>query len=160
MSESIIEEFLETEVRLRRAIEGLDEERLSWKASPNSWSVKEVLGHLVDHSIVVSFRIRAVLAGTQERLPAFAQDAWVEGQHTNEGSAADILEAFHAALRYNGLLLRRLEPSEWEKNGINAQGGTVSIADIARGFSAHVERHLGQIDRIKAAQAEEAGKVR
>jgi len=153
MSESVIEDFLDTHARLTRAIEGLDEQRLVWKASSNSWSVTEVLGHLADHSIVVSFRIRAVLAGSQQTLPTFAQDEWVENQHTNAGSAEDILAFFQAQLRYNGLLLRRLEPHEWEKSGVNAQGNTVSIADIVRGFSAHVDRHLGQIDRIKAAQA-------
>lgn len=152
MSEAIIEDFLDTHERLRRAIEGEDERRLTWKASAESWSITEVLGHLADHSIVVSFRIRSVLAGSTEKLPAFSQNEWVERQHTNEASAAEILDFFQAQLRYNGQLLRRIEPHEWEKSGVNFKGETVRIADIVRGFSAHVDRHLGQIDRIKAAQ--------
>ncbi len=152
MSEPIIEDFLDTHERLRRAIEGEDERRLTWKASAESWSITEVLGHLADHAIVVSFRIRSILAGSTETLPAFSQNEWVEQQHTNEASAAEILDFFRAQLRYNGQLLRRLEPHEWGKSGVNVKGETVRIADIVRGFSAHVDRHLGQIDRIKAAQ--------
>ncbi|WP_172194072.1 DinB family protein [Saccharibacillus qingshengii] len=159
MSESGIADFSDTSRRLRQAIEGLDERELTWKAAPGSWSITEVLGHLSDHSLVVSFRLRAVLAGSTETLPAFAQNAWVENQHTNEGATGDILEAFQALLKFNTLLLRRLEPHEWEYGGVNAQGSRVTIADIVRGFSAHVDRHLGQIDRIRAAQAEESRRV-
>ena len=154
MSEFAIEDFLNSHARLLRSIEGLNESHLSWKAAPGSWSITEVLGHLADHSIVVSFRIRAVLAGSTETLPAFSQDEWVEGQHTNEASAEEILAFFQAQLRYNGQLLQRLESYEWEKSGINIKGESVSLTDIVRGFLAHVDRHLGQIDRIKAALAE------
>lgn len=160
MREKILADVLGTSARLRQAVAGLDETALHWKASPDRWSIAEVLGHLTDHSVVVSFRIRAVLAGATETLPALAQDAWVDGQRTNESSAAGILEDFEALLRYNIRLLDRLQPHGWAKSGVNAQGTTVSVADIARGFAAHVERHLGQIDRIRQARAEANGGLR
>lgn len=153
MSNVKIEEFLNTHQQLVQAIEGLTEEQLKWKAEPGSWSVTEVLAHLADHSIVISFRIRDILAGTTVQLPAFNQDAWVSGQYANAGNAADILELFHGLLQYNGLLLGRLRPADWEKSGVNFKGDTVRITDIVTGFAAHVQRHLGQIERIKAAES-------
>jgi len=153
MSEASIQAFLNTHGQLVQAIEGLNEEELTWKPAPEKWSVTEVLAHLTDHSIVISFRIRDILAGTTVTLPAFEQDAWVSGQHANEGSAADILAAFHAVLQYNALLLRRLTDEDWEKSGVNVKGDKVRVADIARGFAAHVEHHLGQIGRIREAKA-------
>lgn len=153
MSNVKIEELLNTHQQLVQAIEGLTEEQLKWKAEPGSWSVTEVLAHLADHSIVISFRIRDILAGTTVQLPAFNQDAWVSGQYANAGNAADILELFHGLLQYNGLLLGRLSPADWEKCGVNFKGDTVRITDIVTGFAAHVQRHLGQIERIKAAES-------
>lgn len=153
MSNVKIEEFLNTHQQLVQAVEGLTDEQLKWKAEPASWSVTEVLAHLADHSIVISFRIRDILAGTTVQLPAFNQDAWVSGQYANAGNAADILELFHGLLQYNGLLLGRLNAADWEKSGINFKGDTVRITDIVTGFAAHVQRHLGQIERIKAAEA-------
>ncbi|MCQ4086187.1 DinB family protein [Saccharibacillus sp. JS10] len=155
MSQPIIDDFLDTHHRLFQAIEGLDESDVSWKASPSSWSVTEVLGHLADHSIVVSFRIRAVLAGSQSILPAFDQEKWVTSQHSHAQSAASILAFFQAQLTYNGALLQRLEADHWQKSGIHPQGNPVTITDIVKGFSAHVDRHIQQIDRIKAAQVQE-----
>lgn len=122
MSEFPIEAFVNTHDQLLAAVAGLSEDQLQWKQAPHIWSIQEVLSHLVDHSIVISFRIRDILAGTTVQLPAFNQDAWVNGQYSNEGRAADILEAFRALLHYNSLLLRRLSAADTIKTGINFKG--------------------------------------
>ncbi|AIQ39864.1 DinB family protein [Paenibacillus sp. FSL R7-0297] len=149
MSSVELTEYLNTHGQLMQALEGLSDEHLKWKAEPASWSVTEVLSHLADHSIVVSFRIRDILADTKVQLPAFNQDAWVSGQHSNLGKATDSLELFRSLLHYNSLLLGRLTAAEWEKSGINVKGDTVRIADIVRSFTAHVQNHLAQIERVK-----------
>lgn len=153
MSKVQIESYLNTHQQLVQAIKGLTDEQLRWKAAPASWSVSEVLAHLADHSIVVSFRIRDILADTEVQLPAFNQDAWVSGQHANQGKAADSLELFRSLLHYNSLLFGRLSDEEWKKGGINFKGETVSIEDIVRSFTGHVQTHLGQIERIKQGAA-------
>ncbi|MFD1174929.1 DinB family protein [Paenibacillus puldeungensis] len=148
---SYIEDFLNTHGLLVAAVDGLSEEQARWKQKPEVWSVQEVLAHLVDHSIVTSFRIRDILAGTTVQLPAFQQDAWVSGQYANDGNVSDILQAFHALLQYNGLLLRRLTAADKAKTGVNFKGETVSITDLIGAFIRHVHRHLDQIERIKQA---------
>lgn len=145
--------YLDLHRHLVTAIQGLTEEQLHWKERPESWSVTEVLTHLLDHHIVVSFRIRDVLASTGVQLPAFNQDNWVSGQKANESNPVDILEAYRALLGYNALLFGRLTPDDLQKTGINHKGDTVSVVDIAAGFIKHVHHHLGQIERIKGAQA-------
>lgn len=151
MTKVNFEAFLNTHGQLVTAIDGLSEEQTTWKPKLESWSVLEVLTHLVDHSIVVSFRIRDILAGTEAQLPAFNQDAWVSGQYANAGKVSDVLQTFHALLLYNSLLLSRLDAEDLEKTGVNAKGETVSVKQIVEGFTNHVQRHLGQIDRIKQA---------
>ncbi|MBY3620892.1 DinB family protein [Acinetobacter sp. CUI P1] len=153
MSRVQISDYLSTYHQLVQKTAGLTEEQLKWKAETASWSVTEVLTHLVDHSIVVSFRIRDILAATTAQLPVFNQDAWVSGQYANSGNASDNLEVFRSLLYYNSLLFERLSEEDWEKSGINFKGETVKISDIVRGFTAHVERHLGQIERIKQGAA-------
>jgi len=152
-----IEACLQTCDRLAEAVEGWTEEELRWKPASDKWSATEVLTHVADHLIVVSFRIRELLSGSAARLPAFDQDAWVAGQRANEGSAQDVLEAFRALVRYNSQLLRRLPDAAWDKTAVNFKGETVSLLTIVRGFAAHALHHVGQIERIRHAAAE-AGK--
>lgn len=147
-----IESYLHTYEQLQEAIEGLADEQLKWKAAETQWSVTEVLTHLADHNIVVSFRIREVLAGSEVRLPAFSQDPWVAGQKANEAKAAEVLDLFRSLLIYNSLLFRRFAPEDWNKTGVNFKGETVSIAAIVQAFIDHVQVHLKQIERIKQGE--------
>ncbi|OXS55532.1 hypothetical protein B1A99_22685 [Cohnella sp. CIP 111063] len=147
-----IENYVRTHDLLQEAIAGLSDEQLVWKASEKSWSVTEVLTHLADHNLIVSFRLREVLAGSEARLPAFSQDEWVAGQRANGGRAADALDVFRALLLYNSLLFRRLSPEDWNKSGVNFKGQTVTVAGIAQAFIDHVHHHLGQIERIKQGE--------
>ncbi|XID93427.1 DinB family protein [Paenibacillaceae bacterium WGS1546] len=147
-----IENYLRTYDHLQEAIAGLNDEQLLWKASERSWSVTEVLTHLTDHNLVVSFRLREVLADSEAVLPAFSQDEWVTGQRANEARAADVLAAFQALLRYNSLLFRRLSAEDWRKSGVNFKGRTVTVAAIAQAFIDHVHHHLEQIERIKQGE--------
>ncbi|MNB67290.1 DinB superfamily protein [compost metagenome] len=151
MSNIDIQAYLDTHRLLVQAVDGVSEEELKWKESPVKWSVTEVLAHLIDHNIVVSFRIRDILADTKAQLPAFEQDKWVAGQRANESSADNILDAFQALLSYNGLLFGRLTDAELDKSGINIKGETVRVRDIIAGFTKHVNTHLAQIERIKQA---------
>ncbi|CAH1203659.1 hypothetical protein PAECIP111893_02027 [Paenibacillus plantiphilus] len=148
-----IEQYLHTYEQLAQAVEGLTDEALKWKAAPNQWSVTEVLAHLADHNIVVSFRIREILSRSEARLPAFNQDPWVNGQRANEEDAADILNVFGALLHYNSLLFQRLSPDDWEKTGVNWKGDIVSLSAIIHAFIAHVQTHLAQIARIKQGES-------
>jgi hypothetical protein len=156
MSQSTVDvqAYLQAYDQIEQEVEGLSEEQLKWKAAPESWSVTEVLTHLVDHSIIVSFRIREILAGSEVRLPIFNQDAWVSGQHANQGDAKDILIAARALVQYNSLLFGRLTDEEWSKTGINFKGEPVAIAAIVPAFVAHVQNHLAQIRRIKQGESE------
>ncbi|OPH59329.1 hypothetical protein BC351_20690 [Paenibacillus ferrarius] len=141
--------YLYTHDQLQEAIQGLNESQLTWKAAPEKWSVTEVLSHLADHNIVVSFRIRAIISGASAQLPAFDQDPWVSSAKANEGSASDILAVFQALLVYNHLLFKRLSAEDWQKTGVNFKGQTLALTDVVQSFVAHVQVHLAQIARIK-----------
>ncbi|GGD67295.1 DinB family protein [Paenibacillus nasutitermitis] len=144
-----IESYLDTYEQLKQAVAGLTEQQLTENEGPGKWSVTEVLAHLVDHNIVVSFRIREILSGSEVRLPAFNQDNWVAGQAANAGRAADILEVFRSLLVYNSLLFHRLSAKEWEKMGLNAKGDPVKLSTSIQSFIHHVDTHIAQIERIK-----------
>ncbi|KQY84124.1 hypothetical protein ASD24_10070 [Paenibacillus sp. Root52] len=152
-TESIISAYTQAYSEIEQEIAGLSEQQVRWKSSPTSWSVTEVLAHLVDHSIVVSFRIREILAGSQVKLPAFDQDAWVAGQKANEEHVSKLIAIAHGLVQYNSGLLERLDEQEWNKTGINFKGESVSLSAIIPAFVAHVQHHVNQIRRIKQEAA-------
>ncbi|MBB6633789.1 DinB family protein [Cohnella thailandensis] len=160
LSELEIARYLNTHDQLQAAIADFTPQQLKWKEAANKWSIAEVLTHLADHNIVVSFRIREILSGSAERLPAFKQDPWVANQYGNEASAPEILTFYRSLLIYNAQLFRRLSEEDGQKTAVNAKGDTVKLNEVVRSFVEHVQHHLGQIDRIKLALSEASDSVR
>lgn len=143
-----LSEYLQIYELLRQKTIDIPKEQLHWKKNDKSWSIAEVLTHLLDHLFVVNFRLREVLAGSSVKLPAFNQDEWIKGQYANDGNVEEVLETYRAVLNYNAQLLKRLTSDDWNKSGINPQNKHVTVEEIIQSFISHVKLHLKQIQRI------------
>ncbi len=137
--------------RLLLAIHGISEEDLKRPEREGKWSIADVIAHLGDLEMVYAVRIRTILSGAagDAPLPALAQDAWVENVHRRE-SVAELLEQLWFHRRMNLELLERLSPAERARTGVHPQYGAISIDDAFERIERHDEKHLAQIERIKA----------
>jgi hypothetical protein len=152
IAEKTIADYKLAHVELRQRIEGLTEKQLKWKPAPEKWSVKEVLAHLVDSAFVHSIRIRKLVAEADSGpvLLLYDQDAWVARARSNDGDIEDILGTLESVIRYNALFYERLSAEDWGKSGV-LDSKTVTVFDLFQGFFRHIDIHLAQIDRTKAA---------
>lgn len=149
MSETTLQNvsnYRETSGLIKESLVGLTNAQLEWKPAADKWSVKEVVAHLVDSSLVHSIRIRKIVAEASPEFTLYHQDAWVSSSHANQSALQDILHAFDAALAYNALFYERLTPEQWEKKGLN-NGKEISVSDLFQGFIRHVNIHIAQIKR-------------
>ncbi|HYO76521.1 MAG TPA: DinB family protein, partial [Thermoanaerobaculia bacterium] len=78
------------------------------------------------------------------------QDAWVERVHRRE-TVAELLEHFRFQRAHNIALLSRLTDEELDRSGIHPQYGPITVRAAAERLVSHDEKHLAQIERIKAA---------
>ncbi|MNI19847.1 DinB superfamily protein [compost metagenome] len=142
-----IENYRATSHLIKQKVTGLTQKQQEWKPTPEKWSVKEVLAHLVDSSFVHTVRIRKIVAeDNQQDFILYNQDAWVASSKANQTSFEDILLAFDAILAYNTLYYERLTEEQWDYKVLN-NGKEISIADLFHGFIRHVHTHLAQIQR-------------
>jgi phage/plasmid-associated DNA primase len=129
--------------RLTLATEGAAESSRHLPERDGGWSVADVIAHLGDLELVYAVRIRTIVAGAGETpLAALDQNAWVERVHRRE-TVAELLENF--------ALLSRLTEEELDRGGIHPQYGPITVRAAAERLVNHDEKHLAQIERIKAA---------
>ena len=58
-------------------LDGFGEGRASYRYAPGKWSVKEVVGHMVDTERVFAYRGLCAARGETAALPGFDENAWV-----------------------------------------------------------------------------------
>jgi hypothetical protein len=111
---------------------------------PGKWSVKELVGHLLDTERVFAYRALCFARGDRTPLPGFDQDEYVRGAGFNRRKLADIAAEFAAVREATLRLFGSLDREAWARRG-TANESEVSVralAYIAAGHTAHHFRIL------------------
>lgn len=145
----LIERFEGGPDQVAAAVAGCTAEELRL-ADAEGWSVHDVLVHLSDAEAVRATRVRLILAEERPDLFEFDEGRWRERLAYGERNALLALESYRQAVRGTADLLAAMPPDAWERVGIHAVDGEVSVrALIERGIR-HAEDHTGQIAKVVA----------
>jgi hypothetical protein len=109
--------------------------------APEKWSVKQVLGHLIDTERVFAYRALRVARGDQTPLPSFEHDDYVAASEVESSDWVELLEEFDHVRQASTLLLRHLPETAWRRSG-TASGAPVTVRALAYIMIGRVEHHL------------------
>ena len=65
-----------TAEKLERLVRRLPRAKLRQRPGPDKWSIAEIVAHLADAEIVISWRIRAILGAPGTPIQAYDQNVW------------------------------------------------------------------------------------
>lgn len=126
-------------------------DRLRIRPEPTEWSVLECIAHLVDSELVVSGRVRWILAEDEPDIVGYDQDRWVDGLRHREDDPDDLIALF-SALRAANLRLWATRPlGERTRLGIHRERGPESYELTYRLQAGHDRFHVAQAERALAA---------
>ena len=93
---SFLQEQLDATLALLRPI---DEEKGNYRYAPDKWTVKELLGHVIDSERVFAYRALAFSRNDGNELPGFDQDPWA--QHANHANVPthELVEEFPGCIK-------------------------------------------------------------
>ncbi len=138
--------------RLRLALETLPgilgrftEAEAGQRPSPERWSKKEVLGHLIDSASNNHQRfVRAQLAGRLE-FPGYEQEAWVRGQHYQEAAWPDLIELWRALNTHLLHVVAHLSAEGQQATCRVGDRPEVTLAVLFEDYVTHLEHHLRKL---------------
>ena len=134
-----------------RAIVRAAGDRLRVRPEPLEWSVIECVGHLVDSEIVVSGRIRWIVAEDEPDILGYDQDRWVDGLHHREDDPEELISLFDALRGANLRLWAATPVAARERFGRHNERGPESYGLIVRMTAGHDRFHIAQAERALAA---------
>jgi hypothetical protein len=126
---------------LSRLVGSLGPDKETYRYEADKWSVREVLGHMIDGERVFGHRAFCISRGEQAGLPSFDQNQYVTADSADAIPLRELAEEFAVVRRSNLLFLRRLAPAEWTRVG-TASGKPVSVRALAWVMAGHPRHHL------------------
>ncbi len=118
----------------------LPESRGDHAYAPGKWSIKEILGHVIDAERVFADRALTFGRGDSGPLPSFDENAWMAPAGFRQRTLADLRDEFRAVRESTLALLCHLPPEAVGRTGI-ASGHPVSVRALAFIMAGHAQHH-------------------
>jgi hypothetical protein len=134
---TLIQQINDTLALLR----GLSEAQAETRYEPGKWSIKEVLGHLIDSERVMSYRALRIARADETPLPGFEQDDYVRAANFDARTLANLLEEYMAVRAATVALFRNLEAAAIARRG-TANNVPVTVRALAYIIAGHERHHV------------------
>jgi uncharacterized damage-inducible protein DinB len=140
--ESDILGVLEPQVEeIRRFLAPVSAEKESCRYAEGKWSIRQVIGHLVDGERIFGYRAFCLSRGEQAALPSFDENLYVAAARSDGVPLRELVDELALVRQSNLAVLRRLDPREWAQVG-TASGKPVSVRALAWVMAGHPRHHL------------------
>jgi hypothetical protein len=123
----------------RRLLEPLPESRGDFRYAPGKWSVKEMLGHVIDTERVFGYRALRFARSDETPLPGFEQDDWIPRSGYDARTLRSLLDEHRAVRGATNAFFENLPEEAWSRVG-TANNARMSVRAAAFVIAGH-ERH-------------------
>ena len=137
-----------TPEKLATVLASVDRKRLTSRPASDKWSIAEIVAHLADTELVVSWRIRQTLTSNGTPIQAYDQDAWAKTFKYEERDPQVSLNTFRMLRENNLALLNTVSKDLLDNYGLHQERGKEPVKHVIRMVAGHDVNHLQQIDRI------------
>lgn len=121
----------------------LPDERADIRPTLGKWSLKEVLGHLIDAERIFTYRALRFARNDPTELQRFDPDDYVVQGNFREQQLADLAESFQLLRRTTTHFFKQLDSHAWERAGV-ANGKKVTVRAIAYIIAGHETHHISR----------------
>lgn len=119
---------------------GVAEEQGTFAYAEGKWTIKELLGHLIDGERMFAYRALRISRGDKTPIEGFEQDGYIENAFANERSFGDLLHEFSIVREANVMMFDHLKKDAWARTG-TANDVEISVRALAWIMAGHVRHH-------------------
>jgi hypothetical protein len=117
-------------------------EHETFRYAEGKWSIREIIGHLIDGERVFGYRAFCIARGEKQNLPGFDQDDYMLTAPYDRIDLEDLLSELRLVRLSNIAMLRNLDEESWLRFG-TANDNQVSVRALAFIIAGHARHHMG-----------------
>ena len=118
----------------------LSAEQAGYRYALGKWSIRQVVGHVVDSERVFAYRALCIARGETASLPSFDENAYASLAEHERSPLAFLLDELALTRQSNLFLFEHLSQSAWERSGTVNQN-PISVRTLAYIIVGHAKHH-------------------
>jgi uncharacterized damage-inducible protein DinB len=142
VNRELIERYAAGADVLGKSIEGLTRADLLAFPVPGTWSIQQIVLHMMDSDLIAADRMKRVAAEDHPTLIGFNETAFAKTLAYDQVPAKEACEVFRLNRRITAELLRRLPDSAFSRMGYHNERGEVSLEQLLTTYTDHLEHHM------------------
>lgn len=142
MDRTVIDRYLADAEKLKDAIAGLSFKELNAFPIPGTWSIQQIILHLMDSDLIGSDRMKRVIAEDNPGLQGYDESAFAKRLFYDQQDIERACEIFRLNRLQTADLLRRLPDETFQRTGVHSERGVESLAELVTIYVNHVELHM------------------
>jgi uncharacterized damage-inducible protein DinB len=150
MDRKLIEQYVAEAGDLAKSIAGLSREDLLAFPVPGTWSIQQIVLHMVDSDLVHSDRMKRVIAEERPLLIGYDESKFAARLHYDVQDTHLACDLFAINRRQTCDILRHLPDADFQRYGIHNERGKVTLVDLLVGTVEHVHHHLRFVRQKRA----------
>ncbi len=139
--DDILKVLVEQNLESQNILNSFSESKGSFSYALGKWTVKEVIGHLIDVERIFAYRALCIARGEIKPLPSMDQEVYVKNGHFNKRKLFDLNYEFRLLRESNILLFGSFDKSVLQNKGV-ASGHEVTVLALMYITAGHEKHHL------------------
>ncbi|WP_420448417.1 DinB family protein [Candidatus Palauibacter sp.] len=136
----LVDVLREAPATLEALLSSLPTEREHFAYETGKWTLREVLGHVIDAERLFSYRVLHLARGDTAELPGMDQDEWAAASNSGERSVADLLDEFRGLRAANAALFASFDEETLSRRG-TASGFEFTVRALIHIIAGHELHH-------------------
>ncbi|WP_316790301.1 DinB family protein [Pedobacter frigoris] len=115
-------------------------EKADYAYAPGKWTIKELIGHIIDTERILVYRLTCFARAEQHALPGFEEDDYVANAHFSDRSLLSFSNEFGLLRQANLYLFKSLGEEELNRSG-TASERQITVRALLFVIAGHIIHH-------------------
>jgi hypothetical protein len=142
MDKKIIDEYEAGGEKLRAAIRGLSQQDLQAFLVSGTWSIQQIVIHVMDSDLVSADRMKRLIAEENPTLIGYDETKYSKNLFYDDQPAEEAMIILDLNRKLFARVLRKLPDSAWNRTGMHNERGKITLGGYLKAVVDHLEHHL------------------
>jgi uncharacterized damage-inducible protein DinB len=150
MDRNLIEQYAAGAGKVTEAISGLSSGDFLETPVAGTWSIGQIVIHLMDSDLIGADRMKRVIAEEYPTLIGYNETAFSQRLFPEKLDPFKAAEVFRLNRELTAVILRSVSDADFERAGLHNEHGRMTLAEFVKAYVDHLDHHLSHIRKKRA----------